>query len=430
MPVVFVHGVNVRKDDDYEKNVASRNALIQRLVLNPLTQRDPRYGSVKIVNPYWGDLGVDFAWGEETIPKVSVLESLGPGAAGGVTAADLEFMGTVGQLTPAASPLERLGVEGTVLKSAAARDPLRFLESVVARAALSEVSLKVRESETPAQEGLRQALLIEAVRDVARDPGIAALIASAGDDADLMAKLEAAVTRRCEELLTSQIPSAALQPGMRPALETLGGGLTFRDRLGELFDRARSAPARVASSAVLSAYRGQITKSVTRFLGDVFVYLQKRDWTVQAGSILGFIRDAIHDARQQEPPDSPFLLITHSMGGNILYDLFTYYEPTLGVDLWASVAAQVGMLEEMKLFKVSNPSIKSPAKVSLPGFKTRVKKWVNIYDPDDVLSFLAQPVFADADADLPFSSGVGVFDAHGAYFQRASFFELLLAQVN
>ena len=56
----------------------------------------------------------------------------------------------------------------------AARDPLRFLEFVIARAALSEVSLKIGASETPLQEGLRQASLIEAARDVgeamARNP--------------------------------------------------------------------------------------------------------------------------------------------------------------------------------------------------------------------------------------------------------------------
>lgn len=431
MPVIFVHGVNVRKDDEYERNVASRNALIQRLLLDPLSQRDPRYGLVKIVNPYWGDLGVNFAWDEETIPNVSFLETLGP-ASSGVTPADLELMGTVGQLATDQTSLERLGASPGVLKQAATRDPQRFLEAIVGRVALSEVSLKIQPNETPAQEGLRQALLIEAARDVGRDPQTVPLIAAASDDTDLMTKLESLVIKRFEELLsrssTTPPAPAAPQAGTTPPLELLGaGGLTLRDRLGEMFDRARSAPSRVASSAVLSKYREQVTQSVTRFLGDVFVYLQKRDLNSKAGPIIQLVRDAIRDARQQEPPGSPLLLITHSMGGNIIYDLLTSYEPTLGADLWASVAAQVGMLEEMKLFKVSDPSVKKPAQVSLPGFKPRVKKWVNIYDPDDVLSFLVRPVFADADADLSYSSGTGLFDAHGAYFQRASFFELLLA---
>jgi hypothetical protein len=196
-----------------------------------------------------------------------------------------------------------------------------------------------------------------------------------------------------------------------------------------MFARARSAPARVASSAVLSAFRDQMTQSMTRFLGDVFIYLQNRDAAGGAGPIVARISDAIRDAKAQEPADSPLLIVTHSMGGNILYDLLTFYEADLKVNLWASVAAQVGMLEEMKVFKVSDPKTRTPSKVSLPGFKARVKRWVNIFDPNDVLSFLTQPVFADADADLSFSSGVGLFDAHGAYFQRASFFELLLAHI-
>ena len=52
MPVVFIHGVNVRDGQEYRRDLAARNELIHRLLLEPLATSDPRYGQMEIVSPY------------------------------------------------------------------------------------------------------------------------------------------------------------------------------------------------------------------------------------------------------------------------------------------------------------------------------------------------------------------------------------------
>jgi hypothetical protein len=51
MPVVFVHGVNVRQDATYEAHITQRNALLRELFLRPLLPQPQR---VAFFNPAWG----------------------------------------------------------------------------------------------------------------------------------------------------------------------------------------------------------------------------------------------------------------------------------------------------------------------------------------------------------------------------------------
>ena len=175
--------------------------------------------------------------------------------------------------------------------------------------------------------------------------------------------------------------------------------------------------------AALNLGRQGLNRSITSFLGDVFVYLNHRDDPGGGPGpilklVLGEIRAAVARA-----PGEPLVFLTHSMGGNILYDILTHYATDLQVEFWGSVAAQVGPFEEMKLFKASNRSLQAPTKVG--GLKPRLKHWINIYDPADVLSFYACPVFSDADEDIEYRTGANVFQSHSAYFKRASFHDLL-----
>ncbi|MCX6380567.1 MAG: hypothetical protein NT023_14010 [Armatimonadetes bacterium] len=66
MAVVFVHGVNVRRSAEYDTSVATRDEMIRQHLLKPLLLL-----SHDIMNPYWGDCGVSFAWNQDTVPQVS-----------------------------------------------------------------------------------------------------------------------------------------------------------------------------------------------------------------------------------------------------------------------------------------------------------------------------------------------------------------------
>ena len=186
----------------------------------------------------------------------------------------------------------------------------------------------------------------------------------------------------------------------------------------EFFQRARGPPRRVVTTAALNRYRAENHYNLTRFFGDVFVYLNKR------GDRQSSARSSPPCCRREETPRShpeePLIVVTHSMGGNIVYDILTYYAPELKVDAWVSVASQVGQFEEMKLFRASNPGIGKPDRVAV--LKPRVKYWLNVYDPVDLFGFLAVPVFSDVDEDLLFRTGAGDLQLHGSYFKRPRFY--------
>ena len=161
MPLIFIHGVNTRETDPgYESDRVARNELIRRLVLAPLATKGARYRSLEIVDAYWGKDGVDFAWGQASLPEVRVLESLGGDDE--TWDADLEFAMTVRSLagSPAGtSDLEPLGTGDCLLKRAAQKDLTRFLEAVIGAVILSEQRLDASGEASPEQEGAQRGLV-------------------------------------------------------------------------------------------------------------------------------------------------------------------------------------------------------------------------------------------------------------------------------
>lgn len=422
MPVIFVHGVNVRRDAVYEKNLTARNELIKRLLLKPLG-----YEKARTVNPYWGQFGVNFAWGRKTLPDVKLLESLGGEEltikSDKTPLSDLTF-GTLLSEAASAQPatgLETLGGEESRYKQAALSDPTRFLEAVLAPVILSESSLALKGSENPEEVGKREADLLLAAHTVAQDPATKTALQQVSTDAEVITLLKQRVLTEFEKQVQTE-QSAGV------GLETLGVGdwiTGIKDRIGEMFDRTLGAPGRVASVAAMDLFREAMNNVLTQFIGDVFVYLDERGEKNEPGSIVKEILKAIMETPKQTP-DEPLIVITHSMGGNVFYDILTYYLPDLKVDAWISVGGQVGLFEEMKVFKLKDKNIRDPHKIVMPA--DRLKFWLNVYDPADVLSFKASPVFTIAQ-DEPYRTGTNTIEAHSAYFLRPSFYEMVRSKL-
>lgn len=433
MPVVFVHGVNTRDtDEDYQSALEARGELLERLVLKPLAARGGRFADIKIRNAYWGGHGVSFAWNLESLPDVSTLEHFGEEEKA-TPLADIEFAETARWLAgpaPGSSQLEPMGAADDLLTRAAKKDLPRFLETVLAPILFDEARLAEAAVLDAAQEGLARALLAIAIRDVARQQAAADAVTAASSDNELLDELKALVLHRFDELAAEEPnPAATTAPEGGATLEPLGFAdwwQDVKDTAGELFDRAKGAPGRAATLPILQAAREKTHRRFSRFLGDVFVYLHRRGESAAPGKIVEAVLSEIKNAPRSHP-DEPLIVITHSMGGNILYDILTHYDPTLKVDVWISVASQVAQFEEMKLFKESKDAIKSPQTVT--GLKPRVGYWTNIYDPADMLAFKARPVFAEVDADLAYLTGASALKAHGEYFGRASFYDLIREHV-
>jgi len=434
MPLVFIHGVSVRNDDpSFEQTGRTRRKLMTRLLLEPLAKAQQRPGVMSIVEPYWGDVAAEFAWNMETLPTVRLLESFGnaTGTDAPDSNGDAIFETTVQTLSaPQSQALETYGAGDRPLTRAAKRDLRMFLEALVAPVAVGEKRL----TETgPDDEAALDATLAQAVFQASQDQAVRDSLDFSQNDADTMRLLRAAVEKKFKELIPlgpspqPQPPPQSDQPPPSPAkLETYGP--QFADgallRIKELFDRAASVPSRAASVGILAARRARLHSGIARFEGDVFTYLIRRGTPSAPGPIVQKVLTALNDAVAQSPGEA-LIVVTHSMGGNILYDILTTYAPKLKVDVWFSVGGQVGFFEEMKLFQNSDPAIRSPQKVSKPA---TVERWVNVYDPVDILSFLASPVF-DGVEDVEYHTGADVLKSHGEYFGRASLYDIMQRHV-
>lgn len=199
-----------------------------------------------------------------------------------------------------------------------------------------------------------------------------------------------------------------------------------RDRLLEAARRAGGVSGRLAGRAFTAALRTPAHRAGAIFLGDVVVYLNKRGTRETPGEIVTVVADAMArgQAAVKSTADPKLVVVAHSMGGNIVYDVLTHFRPELRVDVLVTVGSQVAFLEELGQFRSSPEEPPAdPSTDRLPRPKN-VTRWINVFDLNDVLGFAAGRVY-DGVEDFAYSTGEGAVKAHGAYFSLPSFHDRL-----
>ncbi|MFE6836570.1 hypothetical protein ACFVFI_17295 [Streptomyces sp. NPDC057705] len=214
----------------------------------------------------------------------------------------------------------------------------------------------------------------------------AAALARAGAEADCTG----AERDRLVELLTTRLGGDARVPGARAAAV-----------LGRLALRVTTQP-------LLNAWRGSLTVGATPALGDILRY-QARGHD---------LRTFLHARIAADP--GPTVLIGHSLGGIALVDLLALAaargEALPGAELLVTVGSQAPFLYELGALTALEPGAKLPY-----GFP----RWLNVYDRQDVLSYLAGPVFPgdprvtdhEVGSRQPFPA------CHSAYWKQDSLYE-------
>lgn len=466
MPIVFIHGVNVRDRSQNRYDARVMASMMFEHVIEPLAgQGVGRFGAVNprllvthLASPFWGEFGVKFRWGRRTVPDVGVLDVMGgepdnPMEPSRVQVEDLKgLLGSPPAGHGPAPQAEPAGSSDDLLLRAARNDLPGFLDVVLEPLIRSELRLaepppgslveSIDEGDgTPdfaRDAGLPQpyleALLLVAADEVASDPEFQAMVREPGrltSDEELLEEVRRRLDERFERLAATgskgpaaSTPGSSVQPmGGDSFWEALG---TARERIGEFAIRAGNAVSRVPTVATLFFTRRHLTGLVATFAGDVFEYLHHRDERDRPGPIVRRVLDEI-DWVVKKRPGEPLVVVTHSMGGNIFYDILTHYRPGLEVEVWLSVGGQVGFFEEMKLFRGSDERVASPSKIGNLG--GRVRCWLNIYDPADPFAFLAEPVFADVRKDVRYSTGSGDVRSHTTYFKRRSFYDAVRTEL-
>ncbi len=415
MPIIFIHGVNVRDAQAFED---VRPSLLD--IVAPVISNDP--ATVPIHHVFWGNLGVNFSHGGIARPRTRLLGQ-GAGATPNLAQRILSqdrLSSSLGRLpTTGAAPAPTGG-----LSSGQATPP----SLPPARLALLapdelEAALVLWIGESMADPEQRFRLSLKAT-DLATDPAWRRQLAGKNSAADEIAFLRASLAP------ASPTPAA----GGLVAAGAVGDWFTgIGERAGEALSRATSLPG-YAASTLLIELTPLFADLIYTFLGDVFLYLSSRGTAASPGEIPRLLLKELQLAHQEKQArgGEPIVVLSHSMGGQIVYDTVTHFLPgipayrPIKVDFWCPTASQVGFFEECKLFLASNPTIRKGSLVPFPS--AHLGAWWNVWDPNDVISFTTRDIFAGVD-DESYDSGYSLLAAHGGYLKRPSFFRRLAEKI-
>jgi hypothetical protein len=418
MPLVFVHGVGNRINGRHAQLTRARDDLFRRHLLSSHVRADGR--QITIHNPYWGGIASSLAWGGASIPArgYTDMEHLGAEDHEDVLA-DLgaAFIPPGTQLPPVLATA-RLGL-GEAVDLLWAATALEHPEDSEELAEMSRVAVAYAAA-NPHPEWLE----------------------SVHTDAEFIGRLH-------QELELSHAADQRPSDGGRGLAEdtrweSLGGPLGWWDAMRAAGQQLGQAVVNRTVGAGAEGFRSRAGKQAALFLGDIFAYLRQNtapaglrnagdssasahggsasDW----GDIAEGVANAVIAAQAEAEPGDPLVIVAHSMGGNIVYDVLSgLLSPAdVQVALLVTVGSQVGLFEELKLFSSSRGDLPGPAALKVPRPKT-VQRWLNVADYSDPLAFVIEPVF-DGVEDLLYRTGR--LQAHSAYFLQPRFHALLAAR--
>jgi hypothetical protein len=446
MPLVFVHGVNVRRGKsqkdaaDFDERVKTRDELFRSVSLGYLSRDATK---LRIENPYWGDHGATFRYDLVTVPA---RDTEAFGSADGDLLADVFFDTIPADVAELAQDPQQ--TESKVLLTLARERSIdHAVDAVVAAAAVngsddSAGGAKLGSAEDLAAFAANAAAYVASKPDVGwlrkPDPGTKHPLET--DDQFLEVLVERVTAH------TNGAPSHETFGGMKigerlkAAGRALGRagkkvGSVVADTVkgtgaaagGFLLGGLAGGPANPVTKKAALALRPQATRRGGIFIGDIFAYLARRE------PIQKIVSDALLACEGARTKDDPtFVVVAHSMGGNIVYDLLTStLAKQVKVDAFITVGSQVGLFKELALYTEDAPNEVQTATAATAVRNAKpaaVGRWINVFDPLDFLGFAASGVFKEVQ-DYAFSNDASVLQTHSQYFVRPAFHERLRARL-
>jgi len=378
MPVLFIHGVYTRQPE-FSRLRQLRDQLIKDHFLSQLGEP---FSNFEIFSPYWGDEGVAPDLVSETFATYEKGVQLGPN----LNDPTIRFLESFSNSDDANCD------EEIVLEA--------FLESLIGTWEGSDFQ--------------NVSTIISLVGDLSRDDEFKAVLKSTQDLEKPTCIQQEIVRRLASQNAAQSEPQLGTPSAPEIAMLLEYATVQFRARIESMAGAAKRA---LTGKAGIEA-RKRIGNHAFMFLGDAMKYLASRGTPDAPGAILKPILDVI----DRNNGDEEWLAITHSMGGNIFFDILKTYRPELSIRAWSTVGSQVGFFERLEAFGERNDS---------PGecLKGRVDTWVNVYDPIDPFAFKAEPVFGDRVTDFSFNTSASLLPSHGAYFTIPRFYEKLASRI-
>lgn len=398
MPLVFVHGVSVRfEDPSNDPLVKARTALFRKFALRTLVT-DPAKSLV--LNPYWGKEAAKFPWNHAGLPSESYE----------VFGSDDAMSSALMNVSP-----DAVSDPDTVLCRISQTS---FEAAVDALWKLAAVDLE----DELIGEFANTAFEIAAYVEANPNPS---WVESASDDNAWLTMLMSETRSWTQE---HEVVGNASPGQVHTTLETFGSG-AFSDKLQAVVASIRDSAVRLGDElrrfgtrargpldSIFMKMRAPMHRGLATFLGDVFVYFRQREQ--HRRPIVDVITaDLSLAAANKRQTGEPLIVVAHSMGGIIMYDLLTSSLSNLEIDVLVTVGSQIAVIEELKLFDSSDPAIPRASQRKVPKPKN-VSRWLNVFDTTDILGFAASGVFEGVN-DYAFSTGHAW--AHGGYFVEPMF---------
>lgn len=397
MPLVFVHGVATRPSAEYSAAVMQRDALFRSLVF--------KRSDAKIINPDWGSFAVQFGDDLPWLPYPTGNEAFDAGDDVGDAALSAEALD--GRLA---------------LGELAAHDAEQAVD-LVAMATLDTAIRNAAGVNLPAAAATDDAIAIALAAG-------AYLEAKATVYKDKSVGIPALITKdnsQFAEALESEIGVADSDT------EAFGLGDRIRSAIGYLTRLVGNG----ASDAALKLARRDLSRGVSFFLGDVFVYLRGRDDPGAGGTRMRIFKPIfealVEGAKAPRPDGEPFVVVGHSLGGVILYDMLTDsatqadLKTAIGapikIDALFTVGSQPGFFADLGLYAGGRPAAGTKLRMA-PG----VTAWMNVFDFTDVFSFRCEQMFESV-RDFGYDTVTDLLHAHSAYFLRPSFYMRMRARL-
>ena len=176
--------------------------------------------------------------------------------------------------------------------------------------------------------------------------------------------------------------------------------------------------------SLMTAVRRPAADFLHFFAGDVLRYVAGRGTPGHPGPIVARVMEALDEGHQlAEQRGEPLVVLTHSMGGQLVYDALTAFAGARRwkVDVWCAAGPQLGLFAQLGVFlEESTPDAAALA--------DRVDYLWNVWSASDILSFPASEHIACA-RDTDFGYARGVASSHLAYLVDEDFYRRLAAKV-
>lgn len=396
MPIVFVHGVNNRLGPSYDARSKVTAKFVAKHLANAPIGGLALPADPQVSFPYWGDLATTFAWNMGSLPRAEI-EALGGSA-------ELDLQPALGHVRDAFPqlPAEPL--------TALAKERLSLAVDV-----LSDLALR---GATAGQEQAAADFVVAASAYAEQHPH-PPWVAAIANDSQFVSRLAA-------ELQAAEAGDGVQALGGFGSMigKMQAAGLKLKQAVGKMAGGALDHAGDFASTKFLAASRDALNANLGRFFGDVFIYFNTRGDHATPGEIPQRIIKAF-DAARAAAPNEPLVVIGHSLGGVISFDVLGHFRPDIEVDLFISVGSQVGHFEELKLYRTSDPAIKMPAKAPTP---PNIKRWINVFDRVDIFSYSIEKIFDRFNVDASYDTQTYMVKSHGVYFEQERFWQRLRAR--